>query len=111
LNLKTQQLSICNGRRMGSAFLMGPDALFDDGYFDVVYANAPIPSKRMVPLALTFLSGKQVEQKEFSVARVKKLVMKSRDFPMPVHVDGEEISKGCMAFRTELLESILPVFC
>lgn len=111
LNLQTQQLSICNGRRMGSAFLMGPDALFDDGYFDVVYANAPVPSKRMVPLALTFLSGKQVKQKEFSVARVKKLVMKSSDFAMPVHVDGEEISKGCMEFRTELLESILPVFC
>lgn len=109
LNLKTQQLSICNGRRMGSAFLMGPDALFDDGYFDVVYANAPVPIKRMVPLAVTFLSGKQVKQKEFSVVRVKNLKMKSRDFPMPVHVDGEEISKGCMEFSTELLQAILPV--
>ncbi len=55
--LQTQQLSICNGRRMGSAFLMGPDALFfDDGLFDVVYANAPVPSWKLVPLALTFFS-------------------------------------------------------
>lgn len=111
INLKTQQLSICNGRRMGSAFLMGPDALFDDGFFDVVYANTPVPPKRMVPLALTFLSGKQVKEKEFSVARVKKLKMKSRDFALPVHVDGEEISKGCMEFSTDLLQGILPVFC
>jgi YegS/Rv2252/BmrU family lipid kinase len=111
LNLKTQQLSICNGRRMGSAFLMGPDALFYDGYFDVVYANAPVPSKRMVPLALTFLSGNQVKQKEFSVVRARHIRMVSSDHPLPIHVDGEEISKGCMEFSTDLLEHVLPVFC
>ncbi|MDK2859564.1 MAG: hypothetical protein PWP25_750 [Sphaerochaeta sp.] len=109
--LQTQQLSICNGRRMGSAFLMGPDALFDDGLFDVVYANAPIPSWKLVPLALTFFKGGQVKHKEFSVSRVKQVQMVSSDHPMPVHVDGEEISKGCMEFSVKLLEAILPVFC
>ncbi len=111
LQLKTQQLSICNGRRMGSAFLMGPDALFDDGFFDVVYANRPVPSRRFVPLALTFFKGKQVFCKEFTVKRAKLVRMVCSDYPMPVHVDGEEISKGCMEFTTELLPAILPVFC
>ncbi len=110
-HLQTQQLSICNGRRMGSAFLMGPDAIFDDGLFDVVYANAPVPSRKLVPLALTFFKGGQVKRKEFSVARVKEISLVSSDYPMPVHVDGEEISKGCMEFSVRLMERILPVFC
>ena len=111
IQLKTQQLSICNGRRMGSAFLMGPDALFDDGFFDVVYANAPVPPSRLVPLALSFFKGGQVKKKEFSVKRAKQIKMVSRDNPMPIHVDGEEISQGCMEFSTQILESMLPVFC
>ncbi|MGH0053555.1 MAG: diacylglycerol/lipid kinase family protein [Sphaerochaetaceae bacterium] len=111
IQLQTQQLSICNGRRMGSAFLMGPDAIFDDGLFDVVYANAPVPSWRLLPLALTFFKGGQVKRKEFRVARVQEVTMVSHDNPMPVHVDGEELSKGCMRFSSKLLKGILPVFC
>lgn len=111
IELKTQQLSICNGRRMGSAFIMGPDAILDDGLFDVVYANAPVSSSRLLPLALTFLKGTQVKHKEFSVRRVKHISMKSKGQLMPVHVDGEEISKGCIEFTTDLLSSALPVFC
>ena len=111
INLKTQQLSICNGRRMGSAFLMGPDALFDDGYFDVVYANTPVASYKLVPIALTFFKGTQVKLKQFSVKRVKYVKMISSDNLMPIHVDGEEISLGCMEFTARLLESVLPVFC
>lgn len=111
INLKTQQLSICNGRRMGSAFLMGPDAIFDDGYFDVVYANTPVQSYKLVPIALTFFKGTQVKLKQFSVKRVKYVKMTSSDNLMPIHVDGEEISLGCMDFTTQLLASALPVFC
>jgi YegS/Rv2252/BmrU family lipid kinase len=111
VQIKTQQLSICNGRRMGSAFLMGPDALFDDGYFDVVYANTPVPAAKLVPLALCFFKGSQVKKKEFSVKRVKRIKMTSHDNPMPIHVDGEEISQGCMEFSTRIIESILPVYC
>lgn len=108
--VETQQLSICNGRRMGGAFLMGPDALFDDGYFDVVFANKPVKSSRLLFIALKFFKGTQVKLPLFSVVRVKKISLVSENNPMPVHVDGEEISKGCMQFSTEILSSILPVF-
>jgi len=109
-NLQTQQLSICNGRRMGGAFLMGPDALLDDGYFDVVFANRPIKNSRMLFIALKFFKGTQVKLPVFSVVRAKSVKVVSENNPMPVHVDGEEISKGCMQFSTKLLPSILPVF-
>lgn len=109
-HLVTQQLSICNGRRMGSAFIMGPDALFDDGYFDVVFANQPVKNSRLLFIALKFFKGTQVKLPIFSVVRAKSIKLVSENNPMPVHVDGEEISKGCMQFSTELLPSMLPVF-
>ncbi len=108
--VETQQLSICNGRRMGSAFIMGPDALFDDGYFDVVFANRPIKNSKLLWIALKFFKGTQVKLPSFSVVRAKRVKVVSENNPMPVHVDGEEISKGCAQFTTELLHSILPVF-
>lgn len=108
--LETQQLSICNGRRMGSAFIMGPDALFDDGLFDVVFANRPIKNSRLLCIALKFFKGTQVKLHSFSVVRAKNVKLVSENNPMPVHVDGEEISKGCVQFSTEILPSVLPVF-
>jgi len=108
--LVTQQLSICNGRRMGGAFIMGPDAIFDDGFFDVVFANRPIKNSRMLLIALRMFKGSQVKLPVFSVVRAKNIKIVSENNPMPVHVDGEEISKGCAQFSTELLPSILPVF-
>lgn len=109
-SLETQQLSICNGRRMGSAFIMGPDALFDDGYFDVVFANRPIKNTRLLPIALKFFKGGQVKLPSFTVVRAKSIKLVSKNNPMPVHVDGEEISKGCAEFSVELLASALSVF-
>ncbi len=108
--VQTQQLSICNGRRMGGAFLMGPGALFDDGFFDVVFANRPIKSAKLLLIALKFFKGTQVSLPLFSVVRAKSVKLVSENNPMPVHVDGEEVSKGCMQFSTELLPSVLPVF-
>ncbi|AEV29733.1 conserved protein of unknown function BmrU [Sphaerochaeta pleomorpha str. Grapes] len=108
--LDTQQVSICNGRRMGSAFIMGPDAILDDGFFDIVYANQPIKSSRLVPIALKFFKGTQVKLPSFSVVRGKKISLVCENQPMPVHVDGEEISKGCMSFSAELLPGSLSVF-
>ena len=38
-NLCSQQISVCNGRRMGSAFILAPNAILDDGLLDIVYAT------------------------------------------------------------------------
>jgi YegS/Rv2252/BmrU family lipid kinase len=108
--VETQQVSICNGRRMGSAFLMGPDAVVDDGLFDIVYANRPIRNSRLLPVALHFFNGSQVRLPSFSVVRGTSVSLVSEDNPMPVHVDGEEISRSCMEICVELVPKTLPVF-
>jgi YegS/Rv2252/BmrU family lipid kinase len=107
---KSQQLSVCNGRRMGSAFLMAPDSLVDDGLLDVVYANVPIAPYRFLPIAVKFFKGNQVKLAEFTVARAKTVVLRSRDNPMPVHVDGEEVSRGCMEISIRLHAASIVIF-
>ncbi len=107
---KTQQLSVCNGRRMGSAFIMAPDSLVDDGLFDVVYANVPIAPYRFLPIAVKFFKGDQVKLKEFTAVRAKEVVLRSRDNPMPVHIDGEEVSRGCMEISMQLNVASLAIF-
>lgn len=107
---KSQQLSVCNGRRMGSAFLMAPDALVDDALLDVVYANVPIAPYRFLPIAVKFFKGNQVKLKEFSVKRAQEVILRSRDNPMPVHIDGEEVSRGCMEISIKLHAATIVIF-
>lgn len=107
---KSQQLSVCNGRRMGSAFLMAPDAHFDDGLLDVVYANVPIAPSRFLPIAVKFLKGDQVKMQEFTTARATQVVIRSRDNPMPVHIDGEAVSRGCMEISIKLHAASITLF-
>ncbi len=107
---KSQQLSVCNGRRMGSSFIMAPDSVVDDGLFDVVYANVPIAPYRFLPIAVKFFKGNQVKLKEFTAVRAKEVVLRSRDNPLPVHIDGEEVSRGCMEVSMQLHAASIVIF-
>lgn len=107
---QSQQLSVCNGRRMGSAFIMAPDALVDDALLDVVYANVPVAPYRFLPLAVKFFKGDQVKLKEFTVQRAQEVILRSRDNPMPVHIDGEEVSRGCLEISIKLHAASIVIF-
>lgn len=105
----TQQVSICNGRRMGSTFLMGPDAILDDGLLDIVYAAQPIKGSELIPLALLFFKGKQTGHRYFKVQRTKNISLEAPAGGMPVHADGEVISRNCSSIRVELVPEALTI--
>ncbi len=107
--LSTQQISICNGRRMGSTFLMGPDAILDDGLLDIVYAAQPIKGSELIPIALLFFKGKQTGHRYFKVQRTKNIVLDAPAGGMPVHADGEVISRNCSSISVELFPGVLTV--
>ncbi len=67
----TQQLSISNGRRMGSLFLMGPDAVFDDGFFDVMWAKRPVSRRKIIPF---FCEGNKIKTTGFQDGADKKVL-------------------------------------
>ncbi|AEC03046.1 diacylglycerol/lipid kinase family protein [Parasphaerochaeta coccoides] len=98
----TQQISICNGRRMGSAFLMGPEASLDDGLFDVTFARRPFKGLKIMSLVPLFLTGRQIRHSSFHFERTAAMTI-STDAPvLPVHADGEVISYGCTGISVEM---------
>jgi len=95
----SQQLSICNGRRMGSTFIMGPNAIIDDGQLDIVYANQPIKKREILKYVFKFFPGTQLETDRFSEFRTKEITIEAEGDFMKVHCDGEEVSRGCSSLR------------
>jgi YegS/Rv2252/BmrU family lipid kinase len=100
--VETQQLSVCNGRRMGSMFIMGPVASVDDGVFDMVYANKPLTGMQILLLALRFFKGTQLKTPHFSLLRGKKVTLRAKEATLVCHTDGEEVSRGCESIVIQL---------
>ena len=102
ISLETQQISLCNGRRMGSTFIMGPHAELDDGLLDVVYANRPIAGKEILGYAIKFFSGSQLKTDRFSMFRATDITITADEDTLVCHTDGEEVSRGCREIRVKL---------
>ena len=58
--LKTQQISMNNGRRMGSSFLMTPRAEIDDGLLDYMFTNHLLKGFGLIKMVLKFFKGAMV---------------------------------------------------
>jgi len=93
-SINTQQISICNGKRMGGAFYMGPEAEIDDGLFDVVFTKEEIPNKKLLSNAMKFLNGSQLKFPNFCCVRCTHVKIEALNGTLPIHVDGEEISRN-----------------
>lgn len=81
-------ISAGNGRIIGGGIKMCPEAVTDDGYFDVVIVKKI--SKLKLPVRLVqLLQGKVLKFKETVHYKARKIYMKSPN--MRVNVDGEII--------------------
>ena len=107
--LDTQQISVCNGRRMGSAFIMAPKASISDGLFDVMYTTHPFTSLGGIMKAvLSFLKGSHVSDTSmFAYRKAKKVSIESDDAAIEAHCDGEVFSRAGSRFELILLPSAL----
>ncbi len=109
INIKSQQLSLGNGRRMGGAFLMTPKAIIDDGYLDFVYAHEPINKNKILKTAIKFLSGKQLYDKKFTFSREKWVKITAQNCAMPIHIDGEIVGKNVEKIEIYIQNKVLKV--
>lgn len=106
--IRTQQISVANGIRMGGGFRMTPLARLDDGAFDVMYPNKVYNGMSLIRLAVSFLKGGQVKDHEsFSYFNARKVTIEVESKDIPVHSDGEVFSYGGGSFSLELLPSAL----
>jgi YegS/Rv2252/BmrU family lipid kinase len=94
-------ISIGNGKSSGGGFYLTPQALLDDGWFDVCMAkNLSTPEiLRIFPFVLI---GKHARFQKINMKRTKKLVVKSRT-NLPVHVDGEVIGLDIREISVEVI--------
>jgi lipid kinase, YegS/Rv2252/BmrU family len=107
--VNTQQISICNGRRMGSAFIMAPNGVIDDGKIDLVFANAPITGGELLCYAFDFFRGTQLRRKKFEEFKVRNVTLSAQS-PFPLHADGEVVSYGANRCSVELLPGALKIY-
>jgi diacylglycerol kinase (ATP) len=114
-NIKTGEISIagkkmlvdvCNGRRAGGGFLIAPEALINDGLFDIVITDALTPFQRLRFLPV-MEKGKHLGLGFIRFFRTEHITIES-DQPIQYHLDGEyfeaekieiEIIPGCLNIR------------
>jgi diacylglycerol kinase family enzyme len=85
-------VSIGNSRRTGGGFYLNPDALLDDGLLDFGIAAAA-SRLRIVSLLVKALQGAHTSDPLLTMARCRRMEIITTA-PVPVHVDGEVISRA-----------------
>ena len=101
-------VSIGNSRRVGGGFYMTPDAVMDDGLLDLAFADAlsQLGILTLLPKAMTRtgLHG----QKPVSFSRLRSAAIAVWQ-PVPVHTDGEILSRNVERLTVEVQPGRLQV--
>jgi YegS/Rv2252/BmrU family lipid kinase len=98
-------VTAANGVSLGGGFYLTPDALQDDGLFDLcLIQNMPIFS--ILKNLLKVYSGTHKYDPRVDIIRAKKVVLKSAQ-GFAAHMDGELISMNIKEMNIEILEKSL----
>ena len=109
--VSTQQVSVANGIRMGSAFKLAPNAEIDDGKLDLMYTNKICTGFSLIALVIKFLSGKvSTDKKAFTYMNAKKVELEADSLVVPAHSDGEVFTKAGDKFSLEIVPGAIALF-
>jgi YegS/Rv2252/BmrU family lipid kinase len=98
-------ITVANGVSLGGGFYLTPDAIMDDGLFDVcLIQNMPILS--ILRNLLKVYSGTHKFDPRVDIVRAEKVVLKSSK-GFAAHMDGELISLNIKEMNIEILEKSL----
>ncbi len=101
--IEALMLVVCNGPREGGAFHLAPEALFDDGQFDVVIANR-VPRLEMLALVPRFIRGTHLHHRAVRIVKGREIDVRS-DEPLYLHVDGEGLVDHAHHVHIEMVPS------
>jgi len=93
-------IAIANGSSYGGGMKIAPDAINDDGLFDVCVIHR-ISKLKILKVFPTIFSGKHIHIKEVNMYKAKKISINSQ-LPTPVNLDGDIVG------YTPLLLEIIP---
>src|SRR5438093_1250310 len=94
-------LTVGNGRCSGGSFWLTPDALLDDGLFDVCIARG-MSKPQILALVPHVMKGTHVNKPAVRMARAAHITIQSEQ-PLPVHADGEILYTGAHELDVTLL--------
>ncbi len=102
------QVSVMNGRRMGGAFYMAPDADPADGLLDICIAGTP---KRLAMLGVIvqYLKGTQAGNPHITMFQTTSLRVSPVDATIAVHADGETICTDGSTLEIRIVPHALQV--
>ena len=104
---KIFMVSICNSKSEGGGFIVAPDAINNDGLFDVTFIREIGYLKLLLNISGA-LNGKLNKLDEVETIRSDKITIES-EFPMPLHVDGEVVSMNSKFVEASILKGALRV--
>jgi len=82
-------LAVANGQFFGRGMWIAPNALIDDGLFDVVLVEG-MPRWRILLALGTVFSGKHIKRSDVHCTRAASVEVHSEDKPLGLDLDGEE---------------------
>ncbi len=104
-------VTLMNGKRLGGAFLLSPNAILDDGLLDFVSAGK-ISRPRILTLLGRSLKGEHIGQPEIRFERIKKLsVTVLGEGVLPAQADGEVCSLEGKQLTVEILPQAMEIIC
>ena len=99
---KSIQISAMNGRRMGGAFFMTPEARNDDGQLDLCIAGEP-RRLAMLGLILRYMRGTQAASRHITMCRTPVFEVRALEGRLVAHADGELLGTSLTELRMECL--------
>ncbi len=100
-------ISIMNGRRFGGGFYMTPEALMDDGLFDVCLTGK-VARPKMVGFVPRFMRGTHVTDRRVTLTQGRRISV-AIETPWAAHVDGEIYGVGARQLEVELIPQRLRI--
>lgn len=107
IQLPLLMASIANGKRYGGGFYVCPEAVMDDGQFDlcIVPKISRLAMLRFIP---RFMRGTHVNDRRVVMRRSDHVRIHCEE-PMAVHADGEIFSSGSREIEIKMLPKALKV--
>jgi len=89
-------LAVANGRSFGHGMKIAPDALYDDGLFDVVLIEG-MPRLQALAALNTVYSGAHIQRADVHVARARSVQIEATQ-AIGLDLDGEAAEGGAIRF-------------
>lgn len=106
INGKKVLIAVANGQIYGGGFKIAPEAELNDGFFDLVIADA-VAKPRLISLLLKLLKADHLEAKEVTSLKVKKINIKA-DKIVTAGMDGEILADK--EYKIEMLPKAITIY-